>query len=156
GSNISQTRIPDAHFAYEARYNGAKLVGISPDFNSSMPHMDLYLSIQPGTDVALALGAAKHIIDSGLYDEHYVKEQTDLALLVDKRTGRFIRPEGVPDVFLFRDAKTGVRKEAPGSMGSKEKTIALGAADPDLSYEDGDVTPAFNLLRRRIEPYTVD
>jgi complex iron-sulfur molybdoenzyme family reductase subunit alpha len=53
GSNISQTRIPDAHFAWEARYNGAKIVGISPDFNSSMVHADLCLAIQPGTDAAL-------------------------------------------------------------------------------------------------------
>ncbi|NNG48020.1 MAG: molybdopterin-dependent oxidoreductase, partial [Deltaproteobacteria bacterium] len=48
GSNVSQTRIPDAHFAFEARYNGAKLVGISPDFNSSCTHVDLFLGIAPG------------------------------------------------------------------------------------------------------------
>ena len=49
GSNISQTRIPDAHFAYEARYNGAKIVCISPDYNASATHADLYFRINPGT-----------------------------------------------------------------------------------------------------------
>jgi len=59
GSNISQTRIPDAHFAYEARYNGAKIVCISPDYNASATHADLYFRINPGTDGILALGVAK-------------------------------------------------------------------------------------------------
>ncbi|MCW5976795.1 MAG: molybdopterin-dependent oxidoreductase [Bryobacteraceae bacterium] len=153
GSNISQTRIPDAHFAFEARYNGAKLVCISPDFNSSSIHADLFLQINPGTDGALALGVARHIIDNKLYDEPYVKEQTDLPLLVDRKTGRFLRADGTEDVFLLFDRKTGRRMEAPGSMGSKQKTIALGALDPDLHYSDGDVTTVFELLRESLKPY---
>src|SRR3974377_1004400 len=62
GSNISQTRIPEAHFAYEARYNGAKIVCISPDYNSSSIHADLYFRINPGTDGILALGVAQKTI----------------------------------------------------------------------------------------------
>ena len=156
GSNISQTRIPDAHFAYEARYNGAKLVAISPDFNSSCVHADLYLSINPGTDTALALAVAKHIIDNKLYDEPYIKEQTDLPLLVDRKTGRFIRPAGNDAVFFFQDAKTGKRIEAPGSMGSSNKAIALRGVDPDLHYADAQVTTVFELLRESLAPYTLE
>lgn len=47
GSNINATRIPDAHFAWEARYNGAKVVCISPDYNCSAIHTDLYMQIAP-------------------------------------------------------------------------------------------------------------
>ncbi len=160
GSNISQTRIPDAHFAYEARYNGAKLVCISPDFNSSATHADLFLQIQPGTDAALALGVAKYIIDNKLYDEPYIKEQTDLPLLVVKQTGRFARPEGIEDVFYFRDARTGQLREAPGSMGSKTKSIALRDADPDLHarfhHNGQDLATVFELLQEKLASYTLD
>ncbi|MBI3694184.1 MAG: molybdopterin-dependent oxidoreductase [Acidobacteria bacterium] len=160
GSNISQTRIPDAHFAYEARYNGAKLVCISPDFNSSAVHADLFLQINPGTDAALALAVAKHIIDSKLYDEPYIKEQTDLPLLVVKETGRFLRPEGVADVFYYRDAKSGQVKEAPGSMGSKTKSISLGGDDPDLharfTHNGKEVVTVFELLKEKLAPYTIE
>ena len=160
GSNISQTRIPDAHFAYEARYNGAKLVAISPDFNSSCPHADLFMAIQPGTDTALALGVAKYIIDNKLYDEPYVKEQTDMPLLVDRQTGRFVRPSGVEDVFFLRDRKTGRVVEAPGSMGSKVKSIALGNVDPDLHasfrHNGREVTTVFELLREKLRTYTLE
>ena len=32
GTNLPQTRTPDAHFMVEARYNGTKVVGVSPDY----------------------------------------------------------------------------------------------------------------------------
>ena len=121
-----------------------------------MVHTDLFLSIQPGTDAALALGVAKYIVDNNLYDTPYVKEQTDLPLLVDKRTNLFVRAEGSTDRFFFHDAKTGKRHEAPGSMGSKEKTIALNGADPDLHYSDGDVITVFEPMKQKLAPYTLE
>ena len=33
GSNVPQTRTPDAHFFVEARYNGTKVVAITPDYS---------------------------------------------------------------------------------------------------------------------------
>lgn len=170
GSNISQTRIPDAHFAFEARYNGAKIVAISPDFNSSCIHADLYWPIQPGTDTALALGVAKILIDEGLMDVPYVKEQTDLPLLVREDTKRFLRESdlragGKEDVFYFWDTRTRRLTEAPGSLGSAQKTIHLGDADPALegSYTvplaDGrevEVTPVFELLKLELEAYPLE
>ncbi|MFX7507316.1 molybdopterin-dependent oxidoreductase, partial [Acinetobacter baumannii] len=33
GSNVQQTRTPDAHFFTEARYNGTKTVAICPDYS---------------------------------------------------------------------------------------------------------------------------
>ena len=36
GSNVPQTRTPDAHFFVEARYNGTKVVAITPDFRRAV------------------------------------------------------------------------------------------------------------------------
>ena len=36
--NPAATRIPDAHFFWEARYNGTEVVTISPDFNATAMH----------------------------------------------------------------------------------------------------------------------
>lgn len=167
GSNISQTRIPDAHFAYEARYNGAKIVAISPDFNSSCMHADLYFKINPGTDAALALGAAKIIIGEGLYDEHYVKEQTDMPLLVVEKTGRFLREKdmkagGKDDVFYVWDSRAGKAVQSPGSMGSGVKSIRLKGIDPTLegrfrvklaNGKTVDVIPVFERLKGKLDDY---
>jgi len=89
--NPSATRIPDAHFLYESRYRGAKLVAVCPDMNNSTIHADLWLNPKPGTDAALALGAAQVIVSEGLHNVAYVTEQTDLPLLVRTDTGRFLR-----------------------------------------------------------------
>ena len=38
--NPAVTRIPDAHFFWEAKYNGAKIIVITPEFNSTAIHAD--------------------------------------------------------------------------------------------------------------------
>ncbi|HKZ53241.1 MAG TPA: molybdopterin-dependent oxidoreductase [Candidatus Acidoferrales bacterium] len=170
GSNITQTRIPDAHFAFEARYNGAKLVCISPDYNSSAIHADLFFQINPGTDAVLALGAAKILIDENLMDEPYVKEQTDLPLLVVKETQRFLRQSdlqngGKEDVFYCWDTRSQREVAVPGSMGSEEETLRLGNLGPALKgtfvvrLADGrsvEVTTVFELLRQQLAAYPLD
>ena len=89
--NPSATRIPDAHFLWEARYRGAEVVVVAPDLNASAIHADLWMNPRPGTDAALALAAAQVIVAEKLYDAAYVAEQTDLPLLVRTDTGRFLR-----------------------------------------------------------------
>ncbi|MBW2262705.1 MAG: molybdopterin-dependent oxidoreductase, partial [Deltaproteobacteria bacterium] len=91
GSNINETRIPDAHFAWEARYKGARVTCISPDYNASAIHADNYLPIQPGTDGLLALAACRYIIEKKRHDAPYIIEQTDMPLLVRSDTSRFLR-----------------------------------------------------------------
>lgn len=61
GSNVPLTRTPDAHFLAEARYKGAKVISISPDFAESSKFADDWLSIRQGTDGALAM-AMGHVI----------------------------------------------------------------------------------------------
>ena len=169
GSNINATRIPDAHFAWEARYAGAKVACISPDYNASAIHTDLYLPIRPGTDAVLALGMAKIIVDEGLYDAAYVKEQTDLPFLVVEATGRFLRESdlkegGRDDLFYVWDQRAGRAAGAPGSQGSGERTLVLGTVDPALEgrfrvrAREGEVavTTVFEKLRARLASYPLE
>ena len=61
GSNVPQTRTPDAHFYTEARYKGAKRVVVCPDYSEASKFADLWLSPKQGTDSALAM-AIGHVI----------------------------------------------------------------------------------------------
>lgn len=47
GSNVPQTRTPDAHFFVEARYNGTKVVAITPDYSEVARLSDLWLHPKP-------------------------------------------------------------------------------------------------------------
>jgi DMSO reductase family type II enzyme molybdopterin subunit len=120
--NPVSTRIPDAHFLTEARYRGARVVTISPDYNNTAVHADMWLNPRPGTDAALALGTAQVIIAEKLYNAPYVAEQTDLALLVRTDTGRFVRESdlrrgGSDTAFFVWDAQEKAPALAPGSSG---------------------------------------
>ena len=131
------TRIPDAHFLMEARYNGARLVNISADYNPSSIHADLFVPVKMGTDSHLAAAIVHELIAGKHYKADYLKEQTDLPFLVRKDNGKFLREkdfkaDGKEDVFYVWDTKTGKAVPAPGSMGSKDKTLRLGAVDPAL------------------------
>ena len=157
------TRIPDAHFLMEARYNGARLVNIAPDYNPSSIHADLYVPVKTGTDSHLAAAIVNQLIAGKHYNVNYIKEQTDLPFLVRVDNGKFLREkdfkaDGSDEVFYVWDTKTGKAVLAPGSMGSKDKTLKLGAVDPALEgtfNADGiQVTTVFERLKAEIAPYT--
>ncbi|MBI5290172.1 MAG: molybdopterin-dependent oxidoreductase [Chloroflexi bacterium] len=156
------TRIPSAHFITEARYNGTKVVSIAPDYNASTIHADLYVPVQPGTDAALALGVCNLIVDQGAYNAGFVKEQTDLPLLVRQDTGRYLRRpdvdgEGREDQLYIWDAAADALTQA------SRKTLQLDDVDPALEGEhtvrlhDGTevtVVPVFSLLRQHLAQFT--
>ena len=89
--NPSITRIPEMHFMHEARYRGAKLVVIAPDMSASTLHADMWINPKPESDAALGLAVAHYIIENKLYKADYIKEQTDLPILVRKDTDKFLR-----------------------------------------------------------------
>lgn len=158
GGNPAYTQIPNFHFLTEARYRGARIVAISPDFNASAVHADRWISVRPGTDAALALGMAQLIVAESLYDAAFVREQTDLPLLVRMDNGRFLRESdlrrrGREDRFYVVDTVTGRTVRAP------QRTLRLGKVVPALDGEyevqtrDGvvRVKPVFQLLRERLD-----
>ena len=66
GSNVPQTRTPDAHFFTEVRYKGAKTVAITPDYAEISKLADLWMHPKQGTDAAVAM-AMGHVILKEFY-----------------------------------------------------------------------------------------
>jgi nitrate reductase alpha subunit len=90
GSNVPQTRTPDAHFFTEVRYKGAKTVAVTPDYSEVAKLADIWMHPKQGTDAAVAM-AMGHVIlkefyfDGGkrsAYFDDYARRYTDLPLLV--------------------------------------------------------------------------
>jgi len=167
--NPTYTRIPDAHFIWEARYHGSKVVSIAPDYNASSIHADLWLNPRIGTDAALALGMAHVLVEEKVYNAAFVKEQTDLPLLVRDDTGRFLRESdlrqgGADNIFYLWDSRSVSAVQAPGSEGlGRSTTLALGGLDPALEgrFEVAlvggrkvTVRPVFERLRERLSHYS--
>ena len=103
GSNVPQTRTPDAHFFTEVRYKGAKIVSVTPDYSEVAKLGDLWLHPKQGTDAALAMAMGHvilkefHLDKPSAYFQDYARRYTDLPMLVKlvKRDGRY-----VPDRFV--------------------------------------------------------
>jgi DMSO reductase family type II enzyme molybdopterin subunit len=164
------TRIPEMHFMHEARYRGAKLVVIAPDYNATSVHADLWLNPKPESDAALGLSAAQVIVEEGLFDADYVREQTDLPILVREDDGRFLRQQdlkrkGRESQFYFWDEAKGRLAEVPGCLedGSGGRSLKLGKLVPALtgSFEvkllGGErvrVRPVFDRLRDQLAERT--
>jgi molybdopterin guanine dinucleotide-containing S/N-oxide reductase-like protein len=64
-------------FIEEARRNGGKLVVIDPYRTRTAACADWHIPINPGTDVALALGMMHVIINESLFDADYVSKHTE-------------------------------------------------------------------------------
>jgi len=76
GANILGTNVHLWPFIVEARRRGARLVVIDPVKNRTGRAADRHLAINPGTDLALALGLAHIILREGWQDSQYVQAHT--------------------------------------------------------------------------------
>jgi nitrate reductase alpha subunit len=88
GSNVPQTRTPDAHFFTESRYNGTKTIAVTPDFSEVAKLSDEWMSPTQGTDAALAMTMGHvilkeyHVDNKSDYFTSYIKQYTDMPFLV--------------------------------------------------------------------------
>ena len=160
GANPVYTQIPNVHFLLEARYNGAEIITISPDFSASAMHADRWIPVKPGGDAALGLGIAHVLIEEALYDRDFIVEQTDLPLLVREDTDLYLRASdmrsgGSDEQLYLHDPKRGV-------VAAPKRSLALDDLKPSLegSFEvelhDGEsvsVRPVFAMLRERLVEY---
>jgi nitrate reductase alpha subunit len=104
GTNLPMTRTPDAHFYSEARYRGARVAAVAPDYAEYVKFADTWLPAKAGTDAALAM-AMSHVIVKEFYIDRqvpyfldYAKQYTDLpfAVVLEEAgthytPGRFLR-----------------------------------------------------------------
>ncbi len=98
GSNVPQTRTPDAHFYTEARYRGTKSAVISPDYSEAAKFGDIWLAPKQGTDAALAMAMGHvilrefHLDRQSEYFTDYIRRYSDMPMLVrlEERDGRLV------------------------------------------------------------------
>lgn len=167
-SNPAVTRIPDAHFFWDAKYNGTEVIAISPEFTPTAMHSSLWVNPKPGTDTALAMAMVNVILEERLFKANYIREQSDLPLLVRMDNKRFLRAEDFATQsdatadgggFYIWDEATDSVARAPGSGTGNDQaaTLKLGKLRPALEGRwrvqglDGviEVTTAFELLKVR-------
>ena len=175
--NPAATRIPDAHFFWEARYNGTEVVVISPDFSASSMHASKWLNPKPGTDGALAMAMVHAIVDEGNIEWDYVREQTDLPFLVRTDNRKFLRRSDFEPAaergdkgFYLWDENGGAAVPAPGTGFGEmfapppgpDDSLLLGDVQPavegtwtvETATGPVEVTTVYELLKEQLKGYT--
>ncbi|ODB92316.1 formate dehydrogenase [Candidatus Thiodiazotropha endoloripes] len=141
---------------------GGRFISINPIRTGYSAIADEWVPIKPGTDGALLLAIIRELIQQGLYDREFLIKYTNSAeLVVDD-------PE-LDDHGLFRRFETHVEEGCFDPENKlwwdreldREISTHTPGTDPRLlgsfKLEDGTkVKPAFQLLKERVEEYTVE
>jgi len=159
--DLNDIETKDVKFMTEARYNGTEIVMLAPDANATTHAVDVHVPVKVGTDAAFWLGVCKEMIDSAAYDADFIREQTDLPLLLRTDTRHFLNAADVDggradQLYFFDETK---RRITPAPRGS----LRLDGSKPALegtyqaSLQDGtvvEVRPVFEQLREHLQAYT--
>ncbi|MBW2418027.1 MAG: molybdopterin-dependent oxidoreductase [Deltaproteobacteria bacterium] len=158
GGNPVYTQIPNAHFINEARYNGAEIVAIAPDYNASSVHADTWIGVNPGSDAALGLSLSQVIISEGLQQDAFIREQTDLPLLVRSDNQLFLRGSDMEEggneelFYVFDESSEQVQPASKTTLALEGLRPALeGEYSVDTREGPVKVTPVFHMLRKQVD-----
>lgn len=140
GTNIPMTRTPDAHFYSEARYNGTKVVAVSPDYAEYVKFADLWMPARAGTDAALFMAMGQVVIKEFFIDRQesyfvdYARRFTDLPMLV------FLEPDDQGNYRADRFVRASDLENALGeSVNSEWKTVAWDELSESLVSPAGSI-----------------
>jgi complex iron-sulfur molybdoenzyme family reductase subunit alpha len=171
GGNPSVSRIPDAHFVWEGKYNGAKIIVITPEFNATAKSADLWIPVKAGSDNILAMSVINVILNEKLYKPEFMKTFTDLPFLVDTKTQKMLRRSDMEhaaneedhhkfeEQFYSMNKTTGKVALMPGTEGSSIKSLRLDEQDiepemegtwtiTDVNGKERTVTTVFEMLKK--------
>jgi len=139
GSNVPQTRTPDAHFYTEARYKGVKSAVICPDYSEASKFGDIWLAVKQGTDAALGM-AFGHVILKEFHQDRqvpyfrdYLRKYSDMPMLV-----RLVRKDGyfIPERLLRASDFVGDMAEANNP---DWKTVAVDETTGQVVVPQGSI-----------------
>ncbi len=151
GNNASVTEPFKWRRIRKAKENGARVVVIDPRFTTTASRADQYISIRPGTDVALALGMMNVILEKRLHDRAFLSDHTSAPLLVRNDTGQYLREKDVIPEGSDKHMVWDTIEKQPVVHDARGTTPALSG---DFKVKEIGCRPAFELLTGLIQQYT--
>jgi formate dehydrogenase major subunit len=111
GSNLAENHPVIVRWIHRARDSGAKVLVADPRMTHTSWMADIFLQLQPGTDVALLNGMAHVIIKEGLEDREYISKRTRgyeqlVEAVRDWTPERVSEVTGVPSGDIVRAARS--------------------------------------------------
>jgi len=124
GKNMVENKMADAHWWIEIMERGGKIVNISLEYSPASQKADYWMPIRPGSDVALMMAVANLLIQNKWYEVDFMKQFTDLPLLMRNDTLKMLRASDIISGYKSKE------------LTGYSKTVQI--IDPELREEWGD------------------
>ncbi len=124
GKNMVENKMPESHWWIEIMERGGKIVNIAPEYSPASQKADYWVPVRPGSDVALMMSIVNLLIQNKWYEVDFVKQYTDLPLLVRMDNLKILRAHEVVPGYKNKD------------LNGYSKTVQV--VDPQLREEWGD------------------
>jgi len=157
GGNGADTRLVDFHFVQEAQRHGTKIVCIDPNCTATADQSDLWISLRPGTDTALALSLLHEMLEQGLQDDAFLLAYTNAPFLVRSDTGAFLReadviPDGSRSYMVWEPLSQHVRASDGGGAAALDGEYQVSLAGGHTVT----CAPAFKRMRDLARSYPAE
>jgi formate dehydrogenase major subunit len=87
GSNAAENHVMSMKWIRKAQEKGAIIIHVDPRYNRTSAIADIYACIRPGADIAFLGAMINYILENKLYDDAYVKMQTNALMLASRDFG---------------------------------------------------------------------
>lgn len=158
GFNPSAVWLDQATQIAEAKARGAKIIAVDPRAAGYARGAEHWLKLRPGSDLPLAMGLLRQLIERRGYDEAFVRRWTNATLLVRADSGEFLR---AGDIGEAGPAGAYVAWNGAPVLYDAERR-SFGADTAGLSLRGRIVVagiecrPAFDHLCEAVEPYSAE
>lgn len=88
--NMLETGMMWSRAFFDAQKAGTKMICFDPRFSATASKSDEWVNLKPGTDPAMFLAFAKHIVDNELYSADHLLAHTSFPFLIDAQTGEVL------------------------------------------------------------------
>ncbi len=159
GHNPARVWLAQSTAIANARARGATVAVVDPRSAGSGAQADLWVRVRPASDGALALGVANRLIQTGRFDDEFIRRWSNGPLLVREDTGRFLRgadlPGALPPLAYVGYDGRGLVPHDTGEAAPDGLTLRGTVV---VSTRDGDVrcTPAFQRYERLCAHWPLD
>ena len=109
GKNFVENKMPEAHWKLECIERGGRIVVITPEYNPTAYRADYWIPLRPAVGRRALPRGLKIILDENMHDIDFIKEFTDMPLLVRTDTLQYLDPRDVVADYKFPDFSRAIR-----------------------------------------------
>ncbi len=121
-------------------------VVMDPRFSETAAKADLWLPVEPGTDLAMLLAMMNVIIKEKLYDREFLMTYSNAPMLLKDGKPYNVWDDDGKKKYMVYDEATGDTVEHDAAK--------MPALEGEFEVEDGTVIPVFEVIKRRLEDHT--